>query len=268
MRCLFLALLGLSLVACADKKGFVGYEAGVTPDRSSERQRPAEDAYVYPDGVVFYSGEKMFAHSATQLFSIDPTTLDLAVVGTFGPSAPDINDLAVTPDGKLYGISVNDLWQIDHETAQVTHVVKVQGTANAALTFEAAGTLLGADKTGMLRRVDPKTGAVTDVGSFGTGLIASGDLVAIKDGTLFGTTIGDTSDDLVKIDPKTGHATVVGSTGFSKVYGLAFWKGTIYGLTATGELLAIAPATGKATKVRSFTQVFWGAAVSPLAPIE
>jgi hypothetical protein len=226
-----------------------------------------------PDGLP-PALQKMYAHSQQQLFAIDPDTLALSPVGSFFPNAPDINDLAVTPGGEIYGISINDLYLVDATTAEISHVTSVQGTANVALTFEVGGTLLASDKLGALRRIDPKTGQVTEIGSYGTDLGESGDLVAIKDGTLFGVNdVGPngsakSNNDLLTIDPSTGAATVVGPIGFDRVWGLAYWKGVVYGLTRDGELLSIDPATGAGTLVSSFSYEFWGAAVTPIAPIE
>jgi hypothetical protein len=215
----------------------------------------------------------MYAHSKNQLFSINPETFDLSLIGTFGPDAPDINDLAVTPKGELYGISLNDLYRIDHEKATVTQVTHVAGTANVALTFEATGTLLASDKEGALRRIDPVTGVVEEIGKYGSGLGSSGDLVAIKDGRLFGVNDkGDSAtknNELLEVNPSNGTAKVIGPIGFDHVWGLAYWKNKIYGLTKAGALIEIDPKTGKGSLISTFPGTeFWGAAVTPLAPIE
>jgi outer membrane protein assembly factor BamB len=272
MMCLrwFLCFAALAWIGCADTATF-------PPAPDARDLRATEGIAPWPDlgpsidygGLV--PGGKMYAHSKTQLFAIDPATLKLTPIGSFGSGNPDINDLAVTPDGKIFACSVNDLWQVDRQTAALTHVTKVQGTANVALTFEVAGTLLASDKSGMLRRIDPKTGAVQEIGPYGNGMSASGDMVAIKDGTLFGVNDGDGADQpnqLITIDPKTGKATIVGSIGYHHVWGLAYWRGTVYGLTRDGQLLGIDPKTGKGTLIETFSHQFWGAAVTPLAPIE
>jgi hypothetical protein len=49
---------------------------------------------------------------------------------------------------------------------------------------------------------------------------------------------------------------------------LAYWAGIVYGFTRDGQLLEIDPATGNGTMLRQDAYNYWGAAVSPLAPIE
>lgn len=266
-----LSLMLLLSAGCADPTSFPS-PADARDLGAPEGSAPWPDLGPLIDFGGLVPGGQMYAHSSKELFAIDPSTLKLSSIGLFGTGSPDINDLAVTPDGQIYAVSVNDLWQVDRKTAALTHVTKVQGTANVALTFEVGGTLLASDKGGMLRRIDPKTGQVTDVGHYGTGMSASGDLVAIKDGTLFGVNDGDGADkpnQLITINPSTGKATIVGTIGYHHVWGLAYWRGTVYGLTRDGQLLGIEPKTGKGTLVETFASIqFWGAAVTPLAPID
>ncbi len=273
-RQLALAVTAAAIFSCADTE-FKSADSGVNPqvDTLIDTTSLWPDQSPLPDYVPESIPLEMYAHSKGQLFAIDPQSLELTLVGDFGPEAPDINDLAVTPTGELYGIAKNDLFQIDHETAEVTHVTTLEGNANVALTFEVSGTLLASDKEGALRRIDPVTGDVTEIGLYGDGLGESGDLVAIKDGTLFGVNDkGETAFDdneLMTIDPQTGAATIIGPIGFDHVWGLAYWKGTIYGLTKAGDMLAIDPVTGEGTRINKYEEYeFWGAAVTPNAPID
>lgn len=213
---------------------------------------------------------KLFAQSRSQLFVVDPETLELSLVGEFHPQIPPINDIAVTPSDELYALSSNGLYRVNAQTAEAKLVTKVEGNDNVALTFEVHGTLLASDKAGALRRIDPQTGSVTEIGKYGENLGSSGDLVAIKDGTLFGVNdVGEKAladNELMTIDPQTGQAKVVGPIGYSLVWGLAYWRGKVYGLAKSGEFLSIDPLTGKGTLIKKFDYEFWGAAVTPLAP--
>ena len=64
----------------------------------------------------------MYAHSGDTLFRIDPDTRKVTSVGTFHPNAPHMNDLAVTPDGKLYAVSSNNLYLVDPADASISVV--------------------------------------------------------------------------------------------------------------------------------------------------
>lgn len=225
------------------------------------------------DGVTnttYEAPQMMYAHSGDLLFKIDPDTLQVSEVGAFGPQAPHMNDLAVTPDGQLYSLSNNNLYKIDPLSARVTWVAQVPGSVNVAMTFDVDGTLMASDKAGNFRRIDPKTGVITEVGTYGVGLGSSGDLVAIKDGTLYGVNDVDSAkgnNTLLKVDPVTGKASVVGPIGFRMVWGLSFWGGTLYGFTRLGHFISIDPVTAKGTLIHSFACEFWGAAVTPKAPL-
>lgn len=268
-----ISLLGCAvLLGCAEVSDFE-LDSGLDDSAADAAVEAWPDMSPLPEGGPGPGGRKMYAHSQSELFAIDPATLKLTSVGLFGPQAPDINDMAVTPGGELYAVSKTDLYRVDAATAQLTHVTKIQGdpAPAVALTFEAKGTLLAADKAGNLIRVDPKTGQVTTIGSYGSNLGESGDLVAIADGTLYGVNDVDHKDNnqLMTIDPTTGAAQVVGSIGYPRVWGLAYWKGAIYGLTRGGELIRIDPKTGAGTHINTFsTYEFWGAAVTPLAPLQ
>ena len=302
MRCTGSSLLCLAffLCACSDKDA-LKEDTGNGSKDSSLPDKP----FTWPDqGKLADSSPtlwKLYAHDQKKLFVIDPTTLkagkpQLSVVGSFSfdISIPtkerSINDIAVTPDGKLYAVSKTTLYRVDPFTAKLTKVTVVKDKndksppPNVALTFEKSGMLLASDKDGALRRIHyqgSKLGTVEDIGVYGDGQNSSGDLVAIQDGTLYGVSDkgqgASTSDNkLLKIDPATGKATPIGFIGHGYVWGLAYWAGIIYGFTSEqnpdgGKLLKIDPATGKGTLMNEypyFSSQFWGAAVTPMAPIK
>ena len=278
---------------CVDTESLDFPDAGGSPDARVDLGGPEQ--FIWPDlppqgdYTVNPINAKMYAHSKNELFSLAPGDLKLTKVGDFHPNGPDINDLAITTDGTMYALSINDLYKVDPKTAKLTHVTAVKGTANVSLTFEKTGKiLLAADKQGDLRSIafsGPNAGTVTTLGNYGDGQTSSGDLVGISDGTLFDTTDkgkGATKENnkLVIVDQKTGRATPICSVGHGQVWGLAFWLGTIYGFTKDGKLLRIkltrdelrgqwvGCTTAPVEKKDQYSHEFWGAAVTPLAPIK
>jgi hypothetical protein len=258
------------LLACGDDGQF--------PPKTSPTPAPSADAGpVWPDAELvttpatpYQPKQTMFSHSGDTLFRIDPKLLKVEAVGQFWPNAPHMTDLAVTPDGQLYALSTNNLFRVNAVTAEVSWVAKVPGLTNVALTFDKDGSLLAADKSGGFRRIDPGSGQVTEIGNYGPNLGSSGDLVGLKDGRLYDVNdVGAASYDneLIRVDPQTGTASPVGKIGFRAVWGLSFWGGTLYGFTRKGEFIAIDPQTGKGSLIQSTTQEFWGAAVTPEAPL-
>ncbi len=182
-----------------------------------------------------------------------------------------ITDIAVTPNGNLYGISFTSLYSISKSTGKATFIASVPGSGNNGLTFLADGSLLAADSSGDVKKISPQSGAVSAVGNFGNGLSSSGDMVAVADGTMYGVSTtssggGDASTNniLMRVDTATGTATVVGPIGFGDVWGLAYVKAQVIGFTTSGQILKIDPQTGKGTLLATRAVAFWGAGMSPL----
>jgi len=296
-------LSGLLLAACADPE--VAGDGGSTDSTPADGM--AMDLGLWPDQPqggpdIGKPDWKLYAHDQTTLVVIDPLTLGskppMTKVGkfTFDASIPinerSINDIAITPDDKLYAVSKTYLYRVDPLTAKLTKITEVRDKSsqkpppNVALTFEKSGRLLASDIDGALRRIHytgTSKGLVEDIGSYGNSQGSSGDLVAILDGTVYGVSqkgsgATETNNKLIQVDTKTGKATPIGSIGHGYVWGLAYWAGVIYGFTneyktkpGTGKLLKIDPLTGKGTLLMEYPYYpysFWGAAVTPLAPIK
>jgi hypothetical protein len=125
---------------------------------------------------------------------------------------------------------------------------------------------------GKVFRIDPATGQTTQVGDMGGGFASSGDIVAVDGfGVMQTVTSGFTldNDKLARLAQGTFAATAIGSgTGVGEIWGVAFWKGQIYGFTNGGAFVLIDPNTGVASTVTTMSGVaWWGAAVTTLAPV-
>jgi hypothetical protein len=215
----------------------------------------------------------IYAHSSSDLYTVDPATWAVTHVGSFAIQ-DEITDIAVTPSNALYGVSFSALYSIDKTTGHATYVADVSGTANNGLTFLPDGTLLASDTSGEVKRINPSTGAVMDVGNFNQSLSSAGDLVAVADGTMYGVSSttaggGDASSNnvLLRVDTSTGAATAVGPIGFGDVWGLAYVNAKVIGFTTAGKIIQIDPATGAGTLLATRSVVFWGAGMSPLVEV-
>jgi hypothetical protein len=237
----------------------------------------------------------VYAHADHVLYSIDLGTKTLVTVGPFhapmtNGSEDVITDLAVAPSGTIYVISKSALYTADPSDGHVTLVgpVTTCGMDNVALTTTPNGNLYVADFKGSFCKIDLSTTppTVTTIGQIGGGLAISGDLVAVADGTVYGTAYkladqpgqgSNTNNLLIKIDPSTGHSTqTVGSTGSPKLFGVAFSGGQVFGFThdGTGNVVTIDPTTGVGSHYNTFTDAsghgisFAGAGVnSMVSPI-
>jgi hypothetical protein len=241
----------------------------------------------------------VYAHSDHVLYRLDLVNKQIETVGPF--NAPlvmvgnqmledVITDLAVAPDDTIWGISKTNLYTASATDGHVTKVGSTAscGTQTVALTFTTDGTLLAGDFTGKFCKIDWQANPPTIsqvAAAMGQNLALSGDMVALADGTLFGTAynlndgtnMGTQANNLlVKINPTTGQVTqTMGMTGYPKLFGVAYDQGQVFGFThdQTGHVITIDPTTGVGTIWGTFNDPttnmpisFAGAGVSPNVP--
>ena len=267
-----LAFVLVVLAACSTSPGGGVPDAAIVDTVDAARSPdagPTFDAFIPP--------VQMYVHTATELFTVDDQLFDLTSIGLFGLDQAEggITDMAVTPDGTLYGITNTKLYTLNRTTGVATYVADVPGLGNVGLTFLPDGTLLATDQSGGVRQVDPLLGTVTEIGVFGGGFATAGDLVAVADGTMYAISdegpYGDEQDNnlLLTVNTSTGAAVEVGRIGFGGVFGCAVANSKVYAFTRDGDIIEINPVTGIGAIVRQYPAIaFWGAGVTPLVVIE
>lgn len=247
-----------------------GPDAGGSPDAAG----PTGDSS--PPGTTF-----VYAHTADTLYQVDPDTLAITMIGAFGWPASvgtdQMTDIAIDKNGQMLGVSFTRVYRIDPATAQTTLLSSNLAGSFNGLSFVPAASigatgddvLVGTDNAdGKVVRIDPMTGAATQVGDMGGGYVSSGDLVAIDGFGTVQTVPGANGDQLVRLASGTFAATPIGNgTGYSDIWGVAYWKGKVYGFTDTGQFVLIDPMSGGATLVSTNAVAWWGAAVTTTAPI-
>jgi hypothetical protein len=226
----------------------------------------------------------VYAHSDHHLYLIDLMAKSLVDVGPFnapqvaganGKMAEDvITDLGVAPDGTIYVVSKTSLYTASASNGQVTKVAGISacGTDVVALSFTPDGSLYTADYMGAFCKitVNGSNAQVQSVGTISNGLAISGDLVAVGDGTMYGTaySLSDssttTNNILVKVNPANAQVQTIGKTGFPKLFGVAFALGQVFGFThdGSGDVITINPQTGQGTLFNSFTDPSTGKGIS------
>ncbi len=283
MRTTFLALtLGIAF-GCAtgsdDAEGGGGSQSGGAAQGG---------AGVGGEGGGFSSGGSggfnpepaVFGHSRTTLYKLNPETKDVGVVGTFN-GCPDIEDIALDRTENLYGTSDEGLFAIDKDTATCTLIAP--GAYPNSLSFVPAGTLDQNEEAlvGFLDdqyvRISVTDGTITNVGApWNNGFVSSGDVVSVIDGPTYLTikdedpADGVCADCLVQINPTTGQITKeFDSIGYDRVFGTAFWAGSVYGFTNDGDLFEIVIENNQLNTISIATPSglsFWGAGSTTSAP--
>lgn len=221
----------------------------------------------------------VYAHTSDALYRVDPDTLAITKVGAFGWSSgsDQMTDIAIDKTGMMIGTSFTAVYRIDPTSAKAQQLSSALDQSFNGLSFIPAAQIgqTGDDvlvatrnEDGAVFRIDPTNGQTTQIGNMGGGLVSSGDLVAVANFGTVQTVIGSSSDQLVKLAPNTFTATKTPmETGFSQIWGVAFWKNKIFGFTQGGDFILIDPTSGKGTLQQSGGPAWWGAAVTTLAPI-
>jgi hypothetical protein len=177
-------------------------------------------------------------------------------------------DLAVAPNGKLYGCTFYDgLYEINPSTGAERYVGPLAGGSLNSLTFSTDGRLYGADhRDGNLFQISPDNGQMNLIGNLGGP--SSGDLVLNGANEIFATVSSPNTslnDRLVAFNLATGNSRYIGDLGFLEVYGLSWENGQLTAYTSDRRKLAIDPNTAGATVVGTVSSngLIWGAATKP-----
>lgn len=206
-------------------------EAGVVDTGPADTGPPPEVAVVY-------------GHSPTVLYKLDPKTKAVTTVGTFDCTSSVI-DLAIDENSKGYMTTFTGFYSVNLANAKCMMIA--QGNYPNSLSFVPKGTLdpnaeaLVGYFGSQYVRINTTTGAITNVGTLTGGYTSSGDIVSVKMGGTFLTVKGtNCSDCLLQVDPKTGNVIQnYGSLGYTDVFGIAYWGGSVYGFTNGGQLFEV-----------------------------
>jgi len=232
---------------------------------------------------------EVFGHSPDTLYKLDPETKAVSTVGMFSGcevsgTSTGIMDLAADKDSKLFASSHQGLYLVDKDTAVCTKITA--GDYPNSLSFVPAGTLdpnfevlvgyvIDVNNKNQYIRIDTTSGAISNVGAPWTDqFVSSGDIVSVKNGPTYLTIKGGTcspDDCLAEVNPQTGKLVKNYGpiSGYSKVFGLAFWAGESYGFTNDGRLFGL-KIQGNALITTPISTpsglVFWGAGSTTSAP--
>jgi len=190
----------------------------------------------------------VYGQSDTTLYAVDPNTNAVTKVGDFSGCDDAVIDIALDKNSVMYATTPDSVYIVNTTTARCTLLASGSSYPNS-LSFVPAGTLdpsveaLVGYVGGTYVRIDTTT-SVSQVGSLGKGYSSSGDIVSVIGGGTYLTVTGgeacSESDCLVGVDPSTGAMLMnYGPLGYSGVYGLAFWAGTVYGFDAQGDLFQV-----------------------------
>ena len=234
-------------------------ELSVTDTATVEAQEDTASGIGELEGQAI---EPMYLHTSRTLYSWSPEQ-GAEALGQFSLEsgfAPNITDLAIDLDGRMYAVSMEELFEVDARNGSLK---KISDLAHplVGLTFLSDGRLFGAGDG--LFWIDPSTGSMAilvDEGQYQT----SGDIVGLPDGRMYWTVEGDNGDGLVSVDPVTGESQWIGSIGESDLWGVGYYGGVLYGFSSQGRIAEIDPADARLLQAEDTPdQFWWGAAANP-----
>jgi len=288
----FAVLAGFAIAGCGPGRG--GGAADARPLGGDAGGADAPMGWV--DGAPTADGQNgcgglnncysVYAHSDHTLYVIDLQQKTLVTVGNFnapqvpvgGGTAEDvITDLAVAPDNTIYVISETAIYTADPNDGHVTMVGSLSACGNktVALTTTPDGKIYAGDFSGALCQIDVSQSppVVMAPVMMADNLALTGDMVAVDDGTVYGTAynladkanMGTQANNLlVSVNLATGAVTQLGQTGYPRLYGASFALGKVFGFThdGTGRVIEIDRTTGAGTVFATFTDPGTGAGIS------
>jgi hypothetical protein len=187
---------------------------------------------------------RLLSTTAPEVGAIDPA------IGGFTPLADTstaYTDIASSPSGDLFGVSLDSLFQVDPATGGSARIGSLNTFAPMnGLTFTPDNRLYATGGSGLFT-VNTATGAASLVANI-PGFFSSGDLLYDNaTGRFFATSSNGLAGDSLYSIGVNGDATVIGNIGFSNVWGLAANNGVLYGYTSNRLQIIINPATGVGT---------------------
>ena len=209
---------------------------------------------------------EFYAHTATELYLVDPFTPNARLVGEV---PDDLWDIDTHPDGTLYGVTSGALWRLNTELdrwERVGNFSGVSGDPNGfAIDLDGIAYITSGNT---LYTVSLRNARLSELGRMGDdggqAYESSGDCVVNKDNSLFVSSRHLETDSLVLLDSRTGAGTQVGEIGYNSVFALTAAWGQLFGMTSDGELITISQADGTGELVTDFGEQRWyGAASTP-----
>jgi len=219
----------------------------------------------------------VYAHSSGSLYKVDPDTLAVSLVApfTWSNGTDQMTDIALDKDGNMTGISFDAVYSVNKDTAEATYLAPITGNFNGlSYVSDTSGgdpreILVAAGNDGNVFEINPLTGASTLKGNYGGGYTSSGDIVSVRGLGAFATVDqGLTGNDfLARVNTTNYSVTIIGDTGFTDIWGIAFWGDKVYGFTENRQFVLIDINTGAATPVEMGAVNWWGAGVTTSAPV-
>jgi hypothetical protein len=218
---------------------------------------------------VATSSPELYGVSFTELYRLDPVTLDVGVIGALCPnivSFPQTSEILLEAPGTLLIATTQSRWF--RLTLPSLDCVELPLTVGASLlglayvppgVIDPAETVVGATDNSQFYRIDPATGVGTVIGPFT--MTPSCGLAWAGNELLMTVDTGGPFDVLARVNPMDGVLTTIGPID-NDVWGLVWVDQRLRGFTAAGSVIDIDPTDASFVAVATGGPQWSGAAAS------
>jgi hypothetical protein len=212
------------------------------------------------------ASQAMYGDSSTGLYSYDPNSnaANLIATFTFNGVAAHLFDIAITPQGLMYGLNGSTLYYVNaangHLTVVPTAGIAAFGNINGLTALSDGRLVISGDGVAIYNIATQILSTLVAPGGFQS----SGDIIALPDGFLYMAATSAGADHLIRINPSSGTTQDIGSLGTTEMYGLGFAYNVLYGFDSSGAVYTIDPATAQATQINNTGVAWYGATTNPV----
>ena len=214
----------------------------------------AEGRIAAPGGNTFATGPSFLSTSSGQIGTIDRLTGEFTELAV----GPFFTDIALSNDGRLFGITFDDLYSINPTTGLSSRIGSLGASGDFnALGFSGDNRLFAAARDrSSIYTIDPLTGAASPVSSIvNLDFRSSGDLAFDPNSNRFFAASEESGAEVLFSIGLDGTATRIGGIGFSSVFGLDFDNGTLFGYNSEQQQVTINTVTGAGTFDKDITGI-------------
>ena len=216
------------------------------------------------------ASEAIYGESTSTLYRYDPNTQISSAIASFrlgstSGTLTSLFDIAITSNGLMYGVDGSHLYYVDADTG-VLALVETTGLAsfknvNGLTALSDNRLVISGDGIAIY---DIAKQTLTTLLAPGT-YTSSGDVIALPDGYLYmSAMIANSDDHLIRIDATNGTTRDMGSLGRTKVYGLGYAYGVVYGFDANKNTFQIDPSNAATSHVTTSDVKWYGATTNPV----
>ncbi|HLT40496.1 MAG TPA: hypothetical protein VK034_29660 [Enhygromyxa sp.] len=226
-------------------------------------------------------GNVVYAHTASQLYTMDPNNYQITFIGnfTFNQSSGSVTDIAIDRWGVLYAVTFDDVFVCNPNTAGCYYLGDLPQSFNG-LTMVPPGTidpqddtLIGIANSGTwyVITIQNQQAQLQNIGQYGGNMTSAGDVFSIQGTGTYGAVNKpgvNNGNVIVESNPLNGNviAELATLVGYSTVYGLAGWENQIFAFNAGGQVVEVDPSDGSYQQVAATNHNWWGAGVYTILP--